>query len=75
MVCIVYFDVLVITRLLNMIDACARSLNCLTTQSVASDIGNFHWLKLVYMAILMAEDKSRYNDMNTILYEMDASKP
>ena len=23
----------------------------------------------------MAEDKSRYNEMNTILYEMDASKP
>ena len=23
----------------------------------------------------MAEDKSRYNDMNTILYETDASKP
>ena len=25
------------------------------------------------MAILMAEDKSRYNDMNTILYETDAN--
>ena len=31
--------------------------------------------KIIYMAVLMAEDKSRYNDMNTILYEMDASKP
>ena len=27
------------------------------------------------MAVLMAEDKSWYNDMNTILYETDASKP
>ena len=27
------------------------------------------------MAILMAEDKSRYNEMNTVLCEMDASKP
>ena len=27
------------------------------------------------MAVLMAEDNSRYNEMNTILYEMDASKP
>ena len=25
------------------------------------------------MAVLMAEDKSRYNNMNTILYEMDAN--
>ena len=25
------------------------------------------------MAVLMAEDKSRYNDMNTILYETDAN--
>ena len=26
------------------------------------------------MAVLMAEDKSRYNEINTILYEMGASK-
>ena len=38
-------------------------------------MGDFHWLKLIYMAVLMAEDKSRYNEMNTILYEMDATKP
>ena len=25
------------------------------------------------MAVLLAEDKSRYNDMNTILYETDAN--
>ena len=39
------------------------------------DISDFHWPKLIYMAILMTEDKSRYNDMNTIIYETDASKP
>ena len=33
------------------------------------------FLKLFTMAIIMAEDKLRFNDMNTILYEMDASKP
>ena len=27
----------------------------------------------MYMAILMAEDKSRYTDMNTILYETEAN--
>ena len=45
-----------------------RSLNRLTT---SCDVGYFHWLKIIlklftYMAVLMAEDKSRYNDMNTI---------
>ena len=41
-----------------MIDTCTRSF------SLA--------FKNFYMVVLMAEDKSRYNDMNTILYEMDA---
>ena len=27
------------------------------------------------MAVLIAEDKSRYDEMNIILYETDASKP
>ena len=31
--------------------------------------------KSIYMAVLMAEDKSRCNDINTSLYETDASKP
>ena len=26
----------------------------------------------IYMAVLMAEDKSKYNEKNTILYETDA---
>ena len=51
-----------------MIDARARSLNSLTT---SYDVDNFHWLKFIYMA----EEKSRYIDMNTILYEMDAGNP
>ena len=35
----------------------------------------FSWLRINYMVVLMAEDKLRYNDMNTILNETDASKP
>ena len=40
-----------------MTDACARSLNSLTT---SYDVDDFHWLKFIYMA----EEKSRYIDMN-----------
>ena len=31
-----------------MIDACARSLNCLTT---SYDVDDFYWLKFIYMAV------------------------
>ena len=55
-------------RFLNAIDAHMKLLNRLTT---SYDIDDFHWLEFSYMA----EEKLRYIDMNTILYEMDASKP
>ena len=47
----------------------------LSNITLSCDVGYFHWLKIIYMTVLMAEDKSRYNNMNTILYETDASKP
>ena len=40
---------------------------------LSCDVGYFHWLKIIYMAVLMAEDKSRYNDMNIILHETDTN--
>ena len=55
-----------------MIDARARSLNSLTT---SYDVDDFHWLKLFIWPSHMAEEKSRYIDMNTILYETDAGNP
>ena len=69
MVCIVCFDVLVIITLLKHDRYSVRSLNCLTTCWL------FSLAEIINMAVLMAEDKSRYNDMNTILCETDASKP
>ena len=39
---------------------------------------SFNWLKLTSMVVWpshMAEDTSRYNDLNAILYEMDNIKP
>ena len=54
-----------------MIDARVRSLNRLAT---SYDVDDFHWLKLFIWLSYMAEEKSRYNDINTILYETDASK-
>ena len=59
MVCIVCLDVLVIIRFLK---SRARSLNCLTT---SYEVDDFHWLKLFIWRSYMAEEKSRYNDMNT----------
>ena len=63
----ILFDVLVIIRLLK----CDR---CSSEVATSYDVDDFHWLKLFIWLSYMAEEKSRYNDMNTILYETDASK-
>ena len=75
MACIVCFNILVVIRFLKL-DRYSREVikpfNCV----LSCDGGYFHWLiKIIYMATLMAEDKLRYNDMNTTLYETDTSKP
>ena len=66
MVCL---DVLVIIRLLKH-NRCTHQVIKPFNYSVVT-LAIFIGLKLIYMAVLMAEDKSRYNDMNTILYETD----
>ena len=65
MVC---FDVLVIIRFSkhDRYSCEVIKLNRLSNYSVV--------MLAIYMAVLMAKDKSGYNDMNIILYETDASK-
>ena len=75
MVCIVYFDALAIIRFLKH-DRHLHKVIKLFNYSIVT-LAIFIGLKLfkvIYMAVLMAEDKIKYNDMNIILYEMDASK-
>ena len=76
MVCRVCLDVLVIIRFLKHNRySCEviKPFNYLVV-TLAILIGR-KLFKITYMAVLMAEDKSKFNDMNTILYETDASKP
>ena len=65
MVCIVCFDVLAIIRFLKHYRY-SREVIKLFKYSVVT-MAILIWLKIIYMTVLMAEDKSRFNDMNTIL--------
>ena len=76
MVCIVCFDVLAIIGFLKH-DRYLREVVKLFNHSVVTLAIFIGWklFKIIYTAVLMAEDKLRYNDMNAILYEMDTNKP
>ena len=75
MVCIVCFDALVIIWFLQQ-DRHSCEVIKLFNYSVVTLAIFIGWklLKIIYMAILMAEDKLRCNDMNIILCEMDTNK-
>ena len=75
MVCIVNFDALVIVRFLKHDRYLHKVIKLFNYSFVTFAIFiGLKLFKVIYMAVLMAEDKLKYNDMNTILYEMDASK-
>ena len=71
MLCIVCFDVLAIIRFLKH-DRYSREVIKPFKHSVVT-LAIFIGFKIIYMAVLIAVDKSRYNDINTILYETDAN--
>ena len=77
MVCIVCFDVLLIIRFLTHDRYSCKVIKPFNYSVVTLAISLAeNYLKLfIYMIALIAEDKSRYNDMNTILYEMYTNKP
>ena len=65
MVCIVCFDVLAIIRFLKHYRYSHEVIKLFNYSVVTMAI--LIWLKIIYMTVLIAEDKSRFNDMNTIL--------
>ena len=76
MVCIVCFDVLAIIRFLKHYRYSHEVIKPFNYSIVTLTIFiGWKLFKIIYMAVLMAEGKSGYNDMNTILYETGASKP